>query len=131
MKHFFLNRQPSAPDGTFGYIADEGNTVYCDTCELPWLNNEPDKSCIPIGDYNVVRHNSAAHPNVWELQNVDGRTGILIHNGNTEKDSLGCIIVGNGYGTLYGLPAVLNSNITLKKLQAEWPDNFLLTVKFI
>lgn len=126
---YFLNRKPSTPEGTFGDICDVNGLIICDTCELSWLNNEPDKSCIPLGKYNVIRHNTDEHPNTWQLQNVPGRTGILIHNGNTERDSLGCIIVGNGRGTVNGLPAVLHSDNTLAQLQKEWPDNFTLTIE--
>lgn len=126
---YFLTRRSSTPQGTLGELTDgQGNHV-CFTCELPWDANLPDKSCVPIGTYTVIPHNSSAHPDVWELQNVPGRSGILIHNGNTEKDSLGCIIVGNILGMLNGLPAVLNSQATLDMLRETLPLNFTLTIR--
>jgi uncharacterized protein DUF5675 len=128
LPEYFLNRQYCEDDGTLGDICDANDLVICNTCELPWLDNEPDKSCIPTGRYLVVRHNSIEHPNTWEVTDVQGRTGILIHNGNTEKDSLGCIVVGDDTGVVDGLPAVLNSVDTLKKLQTVLPDSFFLTI---
>lgn len=127
---YFLTRQPSTEQGTFGTITDSQGHKICVTCELPWRDNQPQKSCIPIGTYTVIPHNSAAHPNTWELENVPDRTGILIHNGNTEADSLGCIIVGRRFGTLNGIPAVLESNLTLQMLRAVLPtEPFLLIIQ--
>lgn len=129
ISEYFLDRLPSGNDGTFGFISDSNANIICATCELPWLNNETDKSCIPLGRYTVIKHNSAKHPRTWELQNVPGRSGILIHNGNTDNDSLGCIIVGKSIGKINGQRAVLNSDDTLEKLQNEFPDTFILTVE--
>jgi hypothetical protein len=126
---YTLVREPSANNGTLGELLDPSDTHICYTCELPWLNNTPDQSCIPCGTYTCVPHNSQEHPNVWELANVPGRSGVLIHNGNTEKDSLGCIIVGSVKGTLNGLPAVLNSDVTLNALRQKLPQQFSLVIQ--
>lgn len=96
--------------------------------ELPWDANQPNVSCVPIDEYEVVRHDSVAHPHTWELLNVPGRTGILIHNGNTDNDSLGCIIVGMSEGELDGKPAVLSSVSCLDMLRGVLPDNFVLNI---
>jgi Family of unknown function (DUF5675) len=125
---YTLAREASSNNGTLGEILNPDGSHLCYTCERPWLDNTPDTSCIPTGTYSCVPHDSAAHPNVWELQNVPDRSGILIHNGNTENDSEGCIIVGATQGTLGGLPAVLNSNVTLEMLQQTLPLNFTLTI---
>jgi hypothetical protein len=126
---YTLVREASSNNGTLGEILSSDGTHICYTCELPWLNNTPDQSCIPTGSYTCVPHNSAEHPNVWELANVPNRTGVLIHNGNTEKDSLGCIIVGSQKGVLNGLPAVLNSDVTLNMLRQTLPPTFSLTIQ--
>jgi hypothetical protein len=126
---YTLVRQSSAINGTLGELLDPSSIHVCYTCELPWLNNTPDQSCIPVGTYTCGPHNTPDHPNVWELANVPGRSGVLIHNGNTEKDSLGCIIVGSAKGTLNGLPAVLNSDVTLNMLRQKLPQQFLLVIQ--
>lgn len=128
MANYILNRQPSTPDGTFGALTDADGNKICVTCELPWLDNEPRKSCIPLGVYPCIPHNSMAHPDTWEVTNVPGRSEILLHNGNIDTQSAGCILVGDSFGTLNGKPAVLNSVATLKKLRGILPDKFQLTV---
>lgn len=127
---YFLTRQTSMPEGTFGQISDQNGEIICYTCELAWHDNEPQKSCIPIGTYNVIPHNSPSHPGTWEIVDVPERSAILIHNGNTENDSLGCILVGDSFGTIGGYPAVLNSNATLQKLRSIFPaTGFTLTIR--
>jgi hypothetical protein len=124
-----LIRQPSETAGTLGEMLNPDGSHLCFSCELPWRDNKPNESCIPMGTYTCVPHNSGAHPNTWELQNVPGREDILIHNGNAaEVDSKGCILVGNEFGTINGFPAVLNSVATLNMLRSVLPSSFSLVV---
>jgi hypothetical protein len=100
----------------------------CNTCEDPWNENTRGESCIPKGVYKFVPHNGQLYKNVWVALNVPNRTGILIHSGNTIKDTRGCLLVGNGFGTLDGMPGVLNSVQTLEKLRGILPPEFILTI---
>lgn len=61
------------------------------------------------------------------LLNVPGYEGVLIHCGNTEKDSAGCIIVGEN--KVVG--KVINSQATFKRLYAvlKTAKNINLTIK--
>jgi len=53
------------------------------------------ETCIPYGTYEVIVNMSPAKKReLPRLLNVKHFEGILIHRGNTEKDSSGCIIVG-------------------------------------
>lgn len=124
----FLDRFKFVDDGTFGMLTDEGGNQLCFTCELPWDDNKPDMSCIPNGTYECETYSSVKFPDVWKLMNVPGRDNILIHNGNNEDDTHGCIIVGDRMGHLNGKDAVLNSISTLVKLKSILPYSFELTV---
>lgn len=128
---YFLTRQPSTGNGTFGTLTNEAGDILCYTCELPWLNNEPRHSCIPAGSYTCVPHNSQEHPDTWEVTGVPDRSAILLHNGNAAmEDSEGCILVGSEEGIIDGYPAVLNSVATLEKLRGILPPKFVLVISW-
>lgn len=113
--------------GTFGifYINDD---PLCLTLEDPWNNNKTGISCIPEGVYKVSKHSGLKYKNVWILHDVPDRTAILIHSGNTINDTRGCILVGNSFGKIKGMPAILDSQSTLNMLRAVLPDDFVLTI---
>jgi hypothetical protein len=71
------------------------------------------QTAIPAGTYHVSLTYAPKFKKMlpW-IQNVPHFTGILIHNGNTAKDSAGCIIIGEN--TLKG--CVLNSLKYVPKL---------------
>ena len=53
------------------------------------------ETAIPAGKYKVVMSMSSKFKRVMPyLENVPQFTGIMIHPGNTPKDTLGCILVG-------------------------------------
>lgn len=53
------------------------------------------ETCIPFGTYDVkITFSPKFKRELPWLQNVPSFTGILIHRGNTAKDSAGCILVG-------------------------------------
>lgn len=68
------------------------------TIELPNRENAPQVSCIPTGDYVVRRHKSPNFGDVLKVFDADGksevkgRSEILIHGGNSIKDTKGCIL---------------------------------------
>ena len=49
---------------------------------------------IDAGTYLCTPHNGPKYQNVWKLENVPNHTDILIHWGNWEDDTLGCILLG-------------------------------------
>lgn len=113
------------PGATFGVLSTDDFPL-CVTLELPWLNNTVGDSCIPVGTYHCVPHDSPDHPNVWEVTNVPGRSEILIHNGNYLKDTEGCILVALQFAG--NAPAILTSDLALSFLQNTLPSEFDLTI---
>lgn len=91
----------------------------CHTLELPWLGNEPDKSCIPEGvyDYRAAYSDRAKRDVIW-IDGVEGRTAIQVHPGNYTSQILGCCLVGDGVQDINkdGTPDVTNSGATFDKL---------------
>lgn len=92
----------------------------CFTLELPWLDNEKNKSCVPPGTYEYFLRQSPSNGLVLELRDVEDRTYVQIHSGNFTYQILGCILVGDSIRWLDSdkIPDVTNSKNTLKKLLA-------------
>lgn len=71
------------------------------------------ETCIPFGTYGVkITFSPKFKRELPWLQNVPSFTGILIHRGNTAKDSAGCILVGENKA----VGKVLNSTPYEEKL---------------
>lgn len=87
--------------------------------EPPWRHNIRNLSCIPSGTYQVhhlPKSASGRYKDVYHLQDVTGRSGILIHAGNVADHTKGCLIIGKRKGRLAGKRAVLNSRTALTEL---------------
>lgn len=125
-----LIRYFKTPNGTLGMLRMNRDYL-CDTLEDPDNNNEKGISCIPEGEYLCVPHNGVKYKNVWRLEGVPNREAILIHSGNTIKDTRGCILVGRKRGVLNGLPAVLESKLALNELREKLPKSFTINIRSI
>ena len=123
-----LKRLVENDNGTFGVLIKD-NMILCLTCEDKWRDNQKSVSCIPKGEYVVKKHNGAKFKNVWILENVPNREAILIHEGNTEDSTSGCILCGMSPGTLNGKKAILRSKEAMDMLRKTLPNNFLLRVE--
>jgi len=100
------------------------------TLENPWLDNRPFISCVPADNYVVERFNGAKYKDVFELKGVPNRSYILIHKGNFERQTSGCILLGLKSGILNGEPAVMDSHDAMdyfKKIIGK--KAFTLTIK--
>jgi len=86
--------------------------------ELPWAHNLPMISCIPEGTYKLVHRVSDSHGKHLMVDDVPGREYILIHSGNFNADTKGCLLPGAGFSDINkdGCLDVLESRITLKWL---------------
>ena len=94
------------PEYTIGKLYIDG-LYFCDTLEDKTTDLDKSgkfdngekkvwgKSSIPFGTYQIVLNTSPRFKRVLpRLLNVPHFTGILIHRGNTVKDTDGCILVG-------------------------------------
>lgn len=124
-----LTRLPEVEDGTFGTLFDKQGNPLCNTVEPNWRDNQIGLSCIPAGVYDVKPYSSPKYPDVWILEGTEPRKLILIHNGNTEDHTEGCIVVGSGFGVVGRKKAVLRSKDTLTKLKGVLPDSFKLKIE--
>lgn len=111
--------------GTWGVLIWR-DRVLCLTFELPWRKNAQNVSCVPKGLYSVVSHNSAKYKDVWRLEGVPGRTGILFHAGNTVRDIEGCILVGDQFSD-NGIKGG-QSGPALNRMRQVLPENFRLEI---
>lgn len=113
-----LRRSLNANDATIGVLSGLSKQLY--VLEDAWRANQKSVSCIPAGVYKVVPHGwdtgaTVKYKQVWRLLNVAGRTGILIHAGNTHKDTEGCLLVGMGL-----LISQLSSSVTDSRLAIDY-----------
>jgi len=72
------------------------------TLELSYKDNQRQISCIPLGKYVVKKNISFRFGRGFRIENVIGRDNILIHKGNFNKDTKGCILIGFGLKDLNG-----------------------------
>ncbi|KOY53080.1 MULTISPECIES: DUF5675 family protein [Polaribacter] len=79
------------PEGTQGILLWNGQLI-CYTIELPWIQNEQNISCVPEGLYNLQKRYSQKFQHHIHLQDVPGRSLILLHPANDAiKELEGCI----------------------------------------
>ena len=85
-------------DGVFDcYILEDRDRGLSDTMSLEKIASTKvyGKTCIPYGRYEVDWTMSARFKKTMPiLLNIKGWTGIRIHAGNSEIDSLGCLLCG-------------------------------------
>lgn len=97
--------------GALGVLLMDG-VIFCNTLQPDAA--EVKRFCIPAGDYLCKRFHGRKWPNTFEVV-VAGHTALLFHAGNTEKDTVGCIILGSSVGKLGAERAVLNSGESFRR----------------
>ena len=113
MTTYKLLRKLDDTHGTFGRLYDGAETELCRIVERPWKENQKKISCIPVGKYklNFYPYGKKFYPKYKKLfakqgnergmiilEDVPGRTHILIHRGNYPTDSWGCLLVNKSVG---------------------------------
>jgi len=119
MKIVELIRLEEGEQGVIGALKID-KEVFCWTLEPSDRLNKSNESCIPIQQYICKRIISPKFGETFTITNVPNRTNILFHKGNTEDDTLGCLLLGQTVGKLRGQRAILNSGRSF--------DDFMLTM---
>ena len=116
--NLLLIRDDFSEKSTLGKLFLNGE-MFCDTLELSWLDNQRSISCIPEGEYKVrlrTAKESATRDYLHLLvQDVEGRSYILVHIGNYPRDTKGCILVGQSRQQ----DSVYNSRLAMELLIKE------------
>ncbi len=111
-----LNRFCNCEMGVFGIMEIPGKPrLY--TVERPWRNNERNVSCVPALPYRLLlrpsplttRITRGRYTHAWELQEVQGRSHILVHPANAASELEGCIAPGLDLGFVHNAWAVTRS----------------------
>ena len=155
MINLTLIRSFKGPEYTIGHLYIDGK-YFCDTLEDVdrGLNSKMSlqeiqkvkikhETAIPIGMYYVNMNtispkysNFSKYPyaepynaKMPRIKNIPGYDGVLIHPGNSKRDTSGCILVGEN--KVKG--QVINSQATWKKLMeilTKKKDVIVLTIKY-
>jgi len=98
MKNVVIDRRNYLPSRTLGWLSVWEGPVRlfrCACLELPWLNNEAQKSCVPAGEYPLIlEYSPSFKTDLWELKLVPGRSECKIHAANFPHELRGCIAPG-------------------------------------
>jgi hypothetical protein len=130
MKNVIIKREKSDDVQTLGRMYYDGKQVAV-TLELPWKGNSNRISCIPKGNYKVIRRSSPKYGNHFHILDVPGRSYILIHNANYYSDLLGCIGVGANFAFINkdAHLDITSSRATMTQLLKILPLEFELTIE--
>lgn len=138
-----LQRTDYREDGIFGVLSKDDNDPIAVTLEHAFPNGimtDSYKPKLAAGTYTCARHAPNRLPyetfEVMNVPNFQGKpvTGILIHVGNYNKDSDGCILVGRRVLPNPAAPAsqmITSSENTFNKIKDYQVglEQFTLTVK--
>ena len=119
-----LTRMDSGDQGNFGRLI--AGAFACFTGELPWRDNAPSISCVPVGFYRVVWAWSPRFRTYkYRLLEVRDRAGILKHAANLMGDVAlgfraqlnGCIALGERLGWMDRQKALLLSQPAVRRFE--------------
>ena len=128
-----LTRDDFRPDGIFGSLIFDGDPGrFCVTLEHSY-DGQPK---VRPGTYTCIRGTHSLHNGIpfktFEITGVKGHGGILFHAGNFNRDSEGCVLIGNTIASdpNTGDEMITGSKAEFKQFMArlEGIDEFQLAV---
>lgn len=138
-----LKRRFKGPNYTIGTLSIDGEW-FSDTLEDPDRDlNQNGKfdngefkvygnTCIPYGKYKIVLNYSNKFKRVLPLLlDVPNFEGIRIHRGNTPKDTLGCILVGENKIKGQVINSTIYEQTLISILQSEIKTNREVWIEII
>lgn len=133
----YLTRKQFREDGIFSELTDSDGQLIAMTLEHAYPNDSGFGPKIPNGVFICKRGEHYLHEmttpfETFEITGVEGHVGLLFHWGNFNKDSEGCILLGESIQHVGIRPqAVTNSRATFKKFMdfLKSLDTFVLTVR--
>lgn len=134
MKHAIIQRTDEDTLQTTGELncTDPSGNFFCDTLELPDLNNQHNISRIPAGTYTCKWTFSPRHKQfTYEITNVLNRSGIRFDISNWSKQLNGCVGVGNDFldANAAGEIEIIHSHVTWDAFNAYFKkEDFMLTI---
>jgi hypothetical protein len=131
--NLIMIRDTSTPNETL-YKLQVGEQVF-DAIGQPDNHDQPDHSCIPLGLYQLVPHDTAAHPDTWAMVNpalgvthepadpipddctYPHRFACLLHPANFAHQLQGCFAPGMGRSLAGGMWMVTDSRMAFTAIQ--------------
>jgi hypothetical protein len=126
MQKFKVKRFIIANTAILGKFFNEAGMKLAYVLENPYRNT-PKDSAIPCGTYQCEKDTTGKFQ-FYKVLNVPGRANIEIHQGNYERDTEGCILLGGSWAILNDELAISNSVKTLERLKKILPEKFLLEI---
>ena len=132
MINLLIIRDTFTDESTIGELFLNGERL-CDTLENPWLDNQKNISCIPVGEYPVrlrlARERATKNYLHLLIQDVPNRNYVLFHRGNTNADTQGCVLVGLGSQQDFVSNSVLAMDLLMKEIVNLGGENINLIIK--
>lgn len=114
-----LIRKERRADGIFSELFDDQNQRIACTLEHSY-DNEPK---IPNGEFVCRRGEHKLHGmdhtfTTFEITGVEGHDNLLFHWGNFNKDSEGCVLLGEAFAQKGSEEMITNSKTTFSKFMS-------------
>lgn len=119
-------REGENAHGTWGYIFTWDGSKWVHQGYTLEPRSSVGKGPIPLGDYSFNRWMSPNLDKTLRLHNVPGFTDILIHVGNTQADTKGCILAAKNVDTLQNPTRLVNSRVLTDWLYDNQPEGLVL-----